>query len=112
MCLFCKIVARAIPSDIVLENEHVLAFKDVHPVAPSHALIVPKKHIVGIGEATPADAALVAEVVLAGPVVAEKLGIAKTGYRLVLNNGPNAGQSVLHMHLHVLGGRVLEWPPG
>jgi histidine triad (HIT) family protein len=112
MCLFCKIVARTIPSDIVLENDHVIAFKDVNPVAPAHALVIPKKHIAGIGDATREDAALVAEVLLAAPVVAEKLGIATSGYRLVLNNGANAGQSVFHMHLHVLGGRLLQWPPG
>jgi histidine triad (HIT) family protein len=112
MCLFCKIAQRQIPSDIVYENDHVLAFKDVRPVAPSHALVIPKKHIAGIGDATREDAALVAEVMLAGPVVAGKLGIAETGYRLVLNNGPNAGQSVFHLHLHVLGGRLMAWPPG
>ena len=112
MCLFCKIVARTIPSDIVLENDHILAFKDVNPVAPSHALVIPKKHIVSMTQATREDAALLAEVLLAGPVVAEKLGIATTGYRLVLNNGANAGQSVFHMHMHVLGGRAMLWPPG
>jgi histidine triad (HIT) family protein len=112
MCLFCKIIARTIPSDIVLENDHVLAFRDVNPVAPAHALVIPKKHIVGIGDATREDAALLAEVLLAAPAVAEKLGIASTGYRLVLNNGANAGQSVFHMHLHVMGGRLMLWPPG
>ena len=112
MCLFCKIVAREIPSTIVFENDHVLAFKDVHPVAPSHALVVPKKHIAGIGDATREDAALLSEILLAGAEVASLLGIATTGYRLVLNHGANAGQSVFHMHLHVLGGRPMLWPPG
>ncbi len=112
MCLFCKIVSRAIPAAVLLENEHILAFKDVNPVAPAHALIIPKKHIVGIAEATREDAAILSEVLLAAPAVAEKLGVASTGYRLVINNGADAGQSVLHMHLHVLGGRLLQWPPG
>jgi histidine triad (HIT) family protein len=112
MCLFCKIVARAIPSDIILENDHVLAFKDVNPVAPAHALVIPKKHIVGIGEATREEAAILSEVLLAAPAVAAKLAIATTGYRLVLNNGADAGQSVFHMHLHVMGGRPMKWPPG
>jgi histidine triad (HIT) family protein len=112
MCLFCKIALREIPSDVVLENEHVLAFKDVHPVAPSHALVIPKKHVVSMSDATREDAALLAEVLLAGPVVASILGIAQTGYRLVFNNGKDAGQSVFHMHMHVLGGRLMEWPPG
>jgi histidine triad (HIT) family protein len=112
MCLFCKIVLREIPADVVLENEHVLAFRDVNPVAPSHALVIPKKHIVSMTHATREDAALLAEVLLAGPVVAEKLGIAEGGYRLVFNNGKDAGQSVFHMHMHVLGGRFMQWPPG
>ena len=112
MCLFCKIVAREIPSTIVFENEHVLAFKDVRPVAPEHALVIPKIHVVGISDATPEHAALLGELLLAAPVVAEKLGILQTGYRLVINSGPNAGQSVFHLHLHVLGGRTMAWPPG
>lgn len=111
-CLFCKIANREIPSEIVLENDHVVAFKDIHPAAPTHALVIPKKHVVGIADATPADAALLGELMLAAREVAAKLGVAETGYRLVMNQGPNAGQSVFHMHLHVLGGRGLAWPPG
>lgn len=111
-CLFCKIVAREIPAQIVHENEHVVAFKDIHPAAPTHALVIPKRHIVGAHDATPEDAALLGQILLAGRDVAEKLGLAEGGYRLVVNNGPNAGQSVFHLHLHVLGGRQMAWPPG
>jgi histidine triad (HIT) family protein len=112
MCLFCKIVAREIPSTIVFENEHLLAFKDVRPVAPEHALVIPKTHVAGIGDANPEHATLLAELLLAAPIVASRLGIAETGYRLVINSGANAGQSVFHLHLHVMGGRPMAWPPG
>jgi histidine triad (HIT) family protein len=111
-CLFCKIVSGDIPAKWVLENPHVIAFHDIHPQAPVHVLVIPRRHVVGVHEATPADASLLGQVMLAGRDVAEKLGLAEDGYRLVMNNGANAGQSVLHMHLHVLGGRVLAWPPG
>ena len=111
-CLFCKIVAREIPAQIVHENEHVLAFRDINPGAPTHVLVVPKRHITGAHEATADDAPLLGELMLAGRDVAEKLGLHETGYRLVVNNGADAGQSVLHLHLHVLGGRPMAWPPG
>src|SRR4051812_13725250 len=110
-CLFCKIVNKEIPSQIVFENDHVLAFKDIHPAAPTHILVIPKKHVVGIHEAAREDAEMLGELMLAGRTVAEEQGLAK-GYRLVVNNGADAGQSVLHLHLHVLGGRPLAWPPG
>ena len=111
-CLFCKIIEREIPSDIVLENDHVLAFKDLHPAAPVHALVIPKRHIASIHDANPLDSALLGALMLAGRAVAEKLGVGEGGYRLVINNGVDAGQSVHHLHLHVLGGRVMAWPPG
>ncbi len=111
-CLFCKIIAKEIPAQIVYENDHVLAFKDIHPAAPAHALVIPKRHIVGIRDAKPEDAALLGELMLAGRHVAEELGVGESGYRLVVNQGADAGQSVFHMHLHVLGGRPLAWPPG
>jgi histidine triad (HIT) family protein len=111
-CLFCKLVNREIPSDIVLENDHALAFKDIRPAAPTHALVIPKKHIIGIHDATAADGALLGELLLLARNAAEKLGLEKTGYRLVVNQGPDAGQSVFHLHVHVLGGRSLAWPPG
>jgi histidine triad (HIT) family protein len=111
-CLFCKIVARAIPAQIVHENDHVLAFRDVRPVAPTHALVVPKKHVAGIHDAGKEDVALLGELLLAARDVAEQLGLGSDGYRIVVNQGPNAGQSVFHIHVHVLGGRTMSWPPG
>jgi histidine triad (HIT) family protein len=111
-CLFCNIVAKTTPAQIVLENDHVVAFKDIRPAAPMHALVIPKKHIRGVHEATPEDAAVLGQVMLAARDVAEKLGLAESGYRLVLNQGPDAGQSVFHVHCHVLGGRPMAWPPG
>lgn len=111
-CLFCKIVSGEIPAKRAYENEHVVAFHDIHPQAPVHVLVIPRRHLVGVHEATPEDGALLGHVMLAGRDVAEKLGLTDDGYRLVVNNGINAGQSVFHLHLHVLGGRVLAWPPG
>jgi histidine triad (HIT) family protein len=111
-CLFCNIVSGATPAQIVYENEHVVAFKDIRPVAPTHALVIPRRHIVGVHDATAADAELLGHVVLAARTVAEKLGLAAGGYRLVINQGPDAGQSVFHVHCHVLGGRPMAWPPG
>ena len=111
-CLFCKIVGREIPAQIVFENEHALAFQDLRPVAPSHVLVIPKKHIAGIRDATPDDAEALGQVMLAARQVAEDLGLGESGYRVVVNQGANAGQSVFHLHVHVLGGRGLSWPPG
>ncbi|HEY8042329.1 MAG TPA: histidine triad nucleotide-binding protein [Polyangiaceae bacterium] len=111
-CLFCNIVARTTPAKIVLENEHVVAFQDIRPVAPTHALVIPKKHLAGVHDATPEDAVLLGQIVLAARDVAERLGLAEGGYRLVFNQGPDAGQSVFHVHCHVLGGRPMAWPPG
>jgi histidine triad (HIT) family protein len=114
-CLFCNIVDRTVPSKIVLENDHALAFEDIRPAAPKHALVIPKKHIPGIHDATPADTALLGELLAMARATAEKLGLHAPdgrGYRLVVNQGPDAGQSVFHLHVHVLGGRALAWPPG
>jgi histidine triad (HIT) family protein len=111
-CLFCNIVARKTPAHLVFENEHVLAFTDIRPVAPTHVLVIPKRHIVGVHEATPADREMMGHLMLAARDVAEELGLAGTGYRLVVNQGPDAGQSVLHLHCHVIGGRSMAWPPG
>ncbi len=111
-CLFCNIVAKTTPAQIVLENEHVVAFKDIRPVAPIHALVIPKKHIPGVHDAKAEDAAVLGQVLLAARDVAEQLGLADGGYRLVLNQGPDAGQSVFHVHCHVMGGRAMAWPPG
>lgn len=112
-CLFCNIIERKVPSDIVFENDHALAFRDIRPAAPSHCLVIPKKHIVGIHDATPDDAAVLGQVLLAARAVGEQLGLAdKGGYRVVINQGPDAGQSVFHLHVHVIGGRAMAWPPG
>jgi histidine triad (HIT) family protein len=112
MCLFCKIVSREVPSEIVLETPDLLAFKDVRPAAPSHALVIPKKHITSLHEASAADAAMLGQLMLLSRDVAEKLGLGASGYRLAINTGPDAGQSVFHIHVHVLGGRPMAWPPG
>jgi histidine triad (HIT) family protein len=111
-CLFCNVVARSVPAQIVLENDHVLAFRDIRPVAPIHVLVIPKKHVTGVHEAGEGDVELLGQVVLAARTVAEQLGLGTSGYRLVMNQGPDAGQSVFHLHCHVLGGRPMAWPPG
>ena len=110
--LFQKIVDREIPAQIVFEDEHVIAFRDIKPVAPTHILIVPKKPIPRIAEALPGDHQVLGHLLLKAAVVAEQLGLKQSGYRLVINNGPDAGESVPHLHCHILGGRALEWPPG
>jgi len=112
MCLFCKIVNGDVPAKVVLSNDHVLAFHDVNPVAPTHVLVIPKEHIASLHDVTAAHAAVLGELLLAGQKVAEQLALGTTGYRLVMNTGKDAGQSVFHVHLHVLGGRPMAWPPG
>jgi len=111
-CIFCKIIRREIPSQVVFENDHALAFRDLRPVAPTHVLVIPKKHVIGVAEATDDECEVLGQVVLAARSVARELGLVEGGYRLVMNNGADAGQSVLHLHCHVLGGRALAWPPG
>ena len=111
-CLFCNIVLGKIPAQIIHDNAHVLAFSDIRPVAPVHALVIPKVHITGIHDATPEHAEVLGHVLLGARDVAEKLGLAESGYRLVMNQGADAGQSVLHLHCHVIGGRPMAWPPG
>jgi histidine triad (HIT) family protein len=110
-CLFCKIVSGEIPSKKVFEDEHTYAFEDISPKAPTHVLIVPKQHIRGLKEADAEDAEIVGRCHLAAAEIARRLGI-EDGYRTVLNVGPGAGQSVFHLHVHLLGGRDLHWPPG
>lgn len=112
MTLFEKIIARQIPADIVYEDDQVLALRDLKPHAPVHVLIVPKKPISRIAEAGPEDEKLLGHLLLKAAEVANKLGLQKSGYRLVINNGPDAGESVPHLHCHILGGRTLAWPPG
>ncbi len=110
-CLFCKIVAGAIPSKKVFEDERAFAFDDINPQAPTHVLIVPKKHIRGLKEATAEDQELLGYCQLVAAQIARQRGI-EDGYRTVYNVGARAGQSVFHLHLHLLGGRDLRWPPG
>jgi len=111
-CLFCKIIERKIPSSIVYENDRVLAFNDVNPQAPNHVLVVPKKHIPTLNDLTVADDAIVGELVRCAAAIAAERGIAAGGYRTVFNTNREAGQTVFHIHLHVLGGRSMGWPPG
>ena len=110
--LFEKIVAREIPAQIVFEDDLVLAFRDITPQAPTHVLIVPKKPIPRIAEASADDQKLLGHLLLKATEVAAKLGLDKTGYRLVINNGADGGETVPHLHCHILGGRHLAWPPG
>ena len=112
MTLFEKIAAREIPARIVCETEDYLAFHDVNPQAPVHVLIVPKRVIPRLAEAQAGDADLLGRMLLAARGIAAELGVAETGYRLVINNGRDAGESVPHLHLHLLAGRALQWPPG
>lgn len=110
-CLFCKIIAGQIPSRKVYEDERVFAFEDIQPQAPTHVLIIPKQHIVGLNEAKPEDAEILGYMQLAAAKIGRDRGI-EDGYRTVYNVGPRAGQSVFHIHLHLVGGRDLKWPPG
>lgn len=111
-CLFCKMVAGEIKPDTVYENDHVLAFRDINPQAPVHVLVVPKRHIRTLNDLQENSAALVGEMFLAAREVAKQAGIADSGYRTVMNCNGDAGQSVWHIHLHVMGGRRMAWPPG
>lgn len=110
--IFEKIVAKEVPATVVYEDDQVLAFRDVNPQAPTHILIVPKKSIPRIAEAKPEDAPLLGHLLLRAAEVADKVGLKQTGYRLVINNGRDGGESVPHLHCHVLGGRHMAWPPG
>ncbi len=112
MTLFEKIAAREIPARIVHETDEFLAFHDVNPQAPVHVLIVPKRVIPRIAEAGAGDAELLGRMLVASREIAQKLGVAQSGYRLVMNTGPDAGETVPHLHMHLLGGRDLTWPPG
>ena len=110
--LFEKIIAREIPAEIVFEDDQVIAFRDINPKAPTHVLIIPKKPIPRISEAKPEDHQVLGHLLLKAAEVAEKLGLKSDGYRLVFNNGPDAGEAVPHLHCHILGGRKMSWPPG
>lgn len=112
MTLFEKIIAREIPADIVFEDDQCLAFRDISPQAPVHILVIPKKPIARIGAAQADDQSLLGHLLLAAADIARRENIAPTGYRLVINNGPHGGETVPHLHIHLLGARPLDWPPG
>jgi histidine triad (HIT) family protein len=111
-CLFCEIVAGRIPSRVAYQDESILAFHDIRPEAPIHVLLIPKKHLTSLLDLQPEDDALVGSLVRRGRDLAKELGLAERGFRLVFNAGADAGYSVFHIHLHLLGGRTLAWPPG
>ena len=111
-CLFCKLCSGQIPATITYRDDEVVAFKDIGPKAPFHELVIPIRHIGGLGDAQPADAALLGKLALVAAQRARDGGLAAGGFRVVTNVGPDAGQSVPHLHLHVLAGRALGWPPG
>jgi histidine triad (HIT) family protein len=110
-CLFCRIIAGEIPSTKLLETDEAIVIADINPQAPVHALSMPRRHIVSIAHMTPADAATLSAVIDAAVTVARQRGLEESGYRLVINHGPDAGQSVAHLHVHVLGGNPMGWPP-
>jgi histidine triad (HIT) family protein len=112
MCLFCKIITREVPAKVLFEDDDLLAFSDIRPVAPTHALIIPKRHVESLNAAVASDAEMIGKLMLAAQRVAKESGIASAGWRAVVNTGKDAGQTVFHVHVHVLGGRDMAWPPG
>ncbi|MFO7841370.1 MAG: histidine triad nucleotide-binding protein [Fidelibacterota bacterium] len=110
-CIFCKIARKEIPSEKVYEDDHVYAFRDLHPQAPEHILIIPRRHIPRVEDVTEEDRELLGRLVVAAKNIAKELGL-KKGFRLVFNNGPDGGQEVEHIHLHLMGGRKFSWPAG
>jgi len=110
--LFEKIIDREVPAQIVFEDELVLAFRDIKPQAPTHVLVIPKKAIPRIAEAKPEDHQVLGHLLLKAGEIARELGVAQSGFRLVFNNGPDAGEAVPHLHCHIIGGRKMAWPPG
>ena len=111
-CLFCNILEKKVPATVVYENDHVLAFRDIRPVAPTHVLVIPKKHIAAIHDLQAEHVETMGQLMVAARAIADQLGLTDDGFRLVINDGDAAGQTVHHVHLHVLGGRSLSWPPG
>jgi histidine triad (HIT) family protein len=111
-CLFCRIAGGEIPAKIIHEDADVVAFRDIDPKAPTHVLVIPRRHVASAEELEDADAALLGRLVLTASAIAQSEGISSQGYRLVLNTGANGGQSVFHLHVHLLGGRRMTWPPG
>ena len=111
-CLFCRIVAGEVPADIVHQDERCVAFRDINPQAPVHVLVIPRDHTESLDEATQRDEALLGHLLRVAARVANEQGLSESGYRTIINTGAGAGQSVFHLHVHVLGGRPLNWPPG
>ncbi|TGK00235.1 histidine triad nucleotide-binding protein [Leptospira langatensis] len=111
-CLFCKIIKKEIPAKIEFEDENLLAFYDISPQAPTHLLVIPKKHIVSLDQAEASDKALIGEILFRVSEIAKSLGLDKEGFRVVNNSGALGGQTVFHLHFHLLGGRQMKWPPG
>lgn len=111
-CLFCKIVARQVPASIVHEDDRLLAFDDINPQAPTHVLVVPKRHVASLSDLAAADDQLVGELVRCAAQIASTRKLSATGFRAVFNTGRDGGQTVSHLHLHLLGGRPMAWPPG
>lgn len=111
-CLFCNIVAGEIPAEVVFESEDVVAFRDINPQAPTHVVIIPKRHIATINDLAESDADALGQLYLAAKVIAAQENVSEPGYRTVMNCNAAAGQTVFHIHLHLLGGRDLSWPPG
>jgi len=111
-CLFCKIIERQIPASIVYEDDRVLAFNDINPQAPTHILIVPKRHVATLNDIGTEDDQIVGELVRRATLIAKERGFSETGYRTLFNTNRGAGQTVFHIHLHLLGGRPFAWPPG
>jgi histidine triad (HIT) family protein len=111
-CLFCRIVAKEIPADLVHQDESVVVIRDLNPQAPTHLLVIPQEHIESLDDASRKDEALLGHLLRVAARVANAAGLAEGGYRTVINNGAGAGQSVFHLHVHVLGGRPMNWPPG
>ena len=111
-CLFCRIISGEIPGSIVYQDDRVVAFNDINPQAPMHVLVVPRRHIATLNDLTKADDDLVGEMVRRGGAIAAERGVGESGYRTVFNVNADAGQTVFHIHLHVLGGRNMGWPPG
>jgi len=111
-CIFCKIANHELPAETVLENDHIIAFRDIQPQAPVHVLLIPKRHISSAYDISPADAQIIGEIHLAAKQVADDFDLKKDGYRLLTNIGTHGQQTVMHLHYHLLGGRQLQWPPG
>lgn len=111
-CIFCKISNNDLPADVVFEDENIMAFRDLHPMAPTHLLVIPKQHIATVNDLTDADATLVGAMILRAKKLAANEHLSTEGYRLIFNVNSGGGQEVYHIHLHLLGGRQMTWPPG